>query len=197
MTAARLADLEAQVRQVKRLPSLLPAFQAFACNMPVAADERWISAHDWDQCRGEGEPIGPVYAGLDLSGGGNDLTSLAMFWPESGKLSCWAVIPAGRLDEMSHNDRVPYREWLAQGHVVACPGKAIDRPWLANWLAEKREGLDLVAIATDRWLLSLLQMDLDREGIDLPIVPDKVIVICPVVLEGLKLLCCPVNSKLG
>jgi len=189
MTAARLADLEAQVRQVKRLPSLLPAFQAFACNMPVAADERWISAHDWDQCRGEGEPIGPVYAGLDLSGG-NDLARVR-------QTIVLAVIPAGRLDEMSHNDRVPYREWLAQGHVVACPGKAIDRPWLANWLAEKREGLDLVAIATDRWLLSLLQMDLDREGIDLPIVPDKVIVICPVVLEGLKLLCCPVNSKLG
>ncbi|MBX6376545.1 MAG: terminase large subunit, partial [Acetobacteraceae bacterium] len=57
------------------------------------------------------------------------------------------------------------------GQVVEMPGRAIDRAWLLNWIARETEGLDLVAIGSDRWGLADLQAVMDREGLRLPLRP--------------------------
>lgn len=171
MTPERLADIESQVRQAKRLPSMLPAFQAYCCNMPVALDARFIAPGDWDACAGTAEAKGPCFGGLDLAGGASDLCAFALFWPETKLLRSWAFIPAGRIDTSELTDRAAYRQWAAAGHVVITPGRAIDRIWLAEWIATTTEALELVTIATDRWMLENLKQDMDREGISLPLEP--------------------------
>lgn len=169
--AVRMADISVQATQARRLPSMESAFRAYVLNQPVAPDDRFISPADWDACAGEAEPRGPCYGGLDLSSGASDLTAFVLWWPETGALKVWAFLPAEKLDEKAREDRAPYREWLARGLVVEIPGRAIDRPWLLTWIAERVEGLDLQGIATDRWGLADVQAVQDREGLSLPLQP--------------------------
>lgn len=171
MTPERLADIQNLAAQAQRLPSLVPAFRAFVLNQPTELDQRFISPSDWDACATEAGAEGPCFGGLDLAGGASDLCALALFWPETGLLKTWAFMPAGRIAASEAEDRAPYTQWAQAGHVVVTPGKAIDRAWLAQWIAEQVQGLDLHTIATDRWMLADLQQQLDREGITLPLVP--------------------------
>lgn len=171
MDAIRLADIEALATQARRLPSTMPAFEAYCLNRPVAVDDRFISAIDWDACNGTADATGPCFAALDLAGGNNDLTAAAIYWPESRLLRCWAFLPCARIDAAERSDRAPYRQWEAAGHIVTCPGGAIDRAWLGYWLAEQTQGLELISLASDRWMLADLTATWDREGINLPLTP--------------------------
>lgn len=166
-----LEDLRVQAKQARRLPSMEASFRAYSLNQPIGVDERFIAPGDWDACNGTAEAVGPCWGGLDLSSGPADLTAFALYWPETGALRVWAFLPAASLEQKSREDRAPYGQWAAAGHVVIMPGRAIDRAWLAQWIAHQVDGLELAAIATDRWLLNDLQTQMDREGISLPLEP--------------------------
>jgi phage terminase large subunit-like protein len=166
-----LEDVRVLVAQAKRLPSQESAFRAYVLNQPIAVDDRWIGPADWDACAGEPEPSGPCYGGLDLSAGPADLTALALFWPESGALRVWAFLPAASMETKAREDRAPYQQWRAAGHVIEMPGRAIDRAWLGQWIARQTEGLELHGVASDRWGLEGLKVELEREGISLPLEP--------------------------
>jgi phage terminase large subunit-like protein len=170
-TRCAIADIAVQARQAQRLPSLEPSFRAYCLNSPVAPDTRFISGPDWDACSDPPEPTGPCIGALDLASGAADLTAFALYWPESGALKATAFLPALKLAEKQAEDRAPYATWQTAGHLVAIPGRAIDKPWLATWIAQAVEGLDLQAIASDRWGMADWQAVLDREGIHLPMVP--------------------------
>jgi phage terminase large subunit-like protein len=170
MTEARRSDIESQARQARHLPSAQPAFAAYVCNLPISTDDRWMSQTDWDACAAVGAATGPCVAGLDLSAGRWDLTALALFWPESKRLDARVVIPEGMLAEREAEDRAPYAAWHAAGLIHTCPGRAIDPAWLANWLGEQLEGLDVVTVAVDRWMMENLQQAMSREGVNLPLV---------------------------
>ena len=167
----RLADIAVQAKQAKRLPSQESSFRAYVLNQQVVADERFISPADWDACNGTAEATGPCFGGLDLASGAADLTAFALFWPDTGALKVWAFLPALKIDEKAAEDRAPYRQWQAAGDVVETPGRAIDRAWLAAWIATTIEGVDLQGIASDRWGLADWQAVLDREGFPLPMKP--------------------------
>ncbi len=171
MDAVRLADIRTQALRARKLPSLEPAFRAYVLNMPVAPDDRFIGAAEWDACGAEAEARGPCFGALDLASGAADLTAFALFWPETGALRVVGFLPDGQMDRKQAEDRAPYREWQARGLVVPIPGMAIDRAWLVEWLAREVEGLDLQAVAHDRWGLADLQAVMDREGVYLPLRP--------------------------
>jgi phage terminase large subunit-like protein len=166
-----LEDVRTQAAMAKRLPSQEAAFRAYVLNQPTALDDRFLAPSDWDACGGTAEASGPVYGALDLSSGPADLTALALYWPETGLLRAWAFLPSAAIDAKAVEDRAPYAQWRAAGHVIEIPGRAIDRPWLAAWIAEKTEALDLQGIACDRWGLNDWNAVLDREGIRLPMEP--------------------------
>ena len=167
----RIEDIKVQAVQAQRLPSLQPAFLAYCLNMPVAPDDRFISAADWDACAGDADARGPCFGGLDLASGAADLSAFALYWPETGLVRVWAFLPREQIGTKEKEDRAPYREWQRRGLVVELPGKAIDRPSLLTWIAEKTEGLELAGIACDRWGLSDVQAVLDREGLPLQLRP--------------------------
>lgn len=166
-----LEDLRVQARQAKRLPSQEAAFRAYALNQPIGADERFIAPADWDACAGTAPTTGPCWGGLDLSSGPADLTAFALYWPETGALRVWAFLPSASLEQKAREDRAPYQQWVAAGHVIIMQGRAIDRAGLGQWIAQQVDGLELAGIATDRWGLNDLQTQLDREGISLPLEP--------------------------
>jgi phage terminase large subunit-like protein len=157
--------------QAKRLPSLEAPFKAYCLNMPVAPDARWIAPADWDACAGTAEAKGPCYGGLDLSAGPADLTAFSLYWPASGLVKTWGFVPSAVLAEKEREDAMPYATWRAQGHIVEIPGRTIDRAWLLAWIAAQVDGLELQAVASDRWMLNDLKAQADREGIALPLEP--------------------------
>lgn len=162
-------DVERQAARAQRIPAEEAAFRAYVLNQPYdAGDDAFLRRDDWMACGAEAEPAGPCFAGLDLASGAADLTAFSLYWPETGALRCWAFLPAALIGTKEQQDRAPYGEWRGRGLVVPIPGKAIDRAWLVNWIARQTEGLELVALGSDRWGLTDLQAVADREGVTLP-----------------------------
>jgi phage terminase large subunit-like protein len=167
-----LEDVQRQAARARRIPAEEAAFRAFVLNQAYdAGEDGYLRRDDWLACAEAAEPAGPCFGGLDLASGAADLTAFALYWPETGTLRCWAFLPAALIGAKEQQDRAPYREWQGRDLVVPIPGKAIDRAWLAHWIATTTEGLDLRAVGTDRWGLADLQAVLDREGISLPLRP--------------------------
>ena len=170
-TFRSLEDVRAQAMQAQRVPAKEASFRAYTLNQPVAPDDRFLSAEDWDACGDDADASGPVFAALDLSSGANDLSAFALFWPDTGKLTVRAFLPEAVIDAKQNEDRAPYREWIARGLIVPMPGRAIDRAWLVNWIAAETDSFDLIGLAHDRWGLADLEAVMDREGVRLPLRP--------------------------
>ena len=109
--------------------------------------------------------------GLDLSAR-NDLTAMAIsafdgqFWHV--KTMFWT--PAKGLNDRAKRDRAPYDTWEKEGYIRAIQGASIDYAMLAQEIAEALEGLDVEAIAFDRWRIDLLKKEFEKLSIDLPLV---------------------------
>lgn len=166
-----LDDVRVLAAQAKRIPATEASFRAYCLNQPVATDERWIHPADWDACNAEPEPEGLCWGGLDLAAGAADLTAFSLYWPATGALRVWAFLPKDMLEAKAREDNAPYRLWQTQGLVVETPGRTIDRAWLGEWIARQVEGIELMGIATDRWLIDDLRAQIEREGIELPLEP--------------------------
>ena len=168
-----LTDVREQAQQAQRLPSAEATFRWLVLNQRVSAVNPFISADVWKSCGTEPEPFdGPVFAGLDLSAR-TDLSALVLVGQVDG---VWHVrpyfwTPEQGVEERARRDRVPYDLWVKQGHLRTTPGASVDYEHLATDMLEILDGLDVRAIAFDRWRMDVLKKELDRLGADLPLVP--------------------------
>lgn len=156
-----------------RSPSFEPAFRLLNLNQRVDAESRFINSADWEA---NAAPFDPAmlegercYGGLDLSST-RDLTALALWFPDAGKLLVWHFVPADTIGERVERDRVPYDRWAAEGWIETTVGRATDRVSIAKRLADIRQSYDVQGIAFDRWRFEDLGKLLSDEGIELPMV---------------------------
>ena len=156
-----------------RSPSFEPSFRLLNLNQRIAAEGRFINPAEWEA---NAEPFDPIdlegercYGGLDLSST-RDLTALALWFPDAGKLLVWHFVPADTIGERVDRDRVPYDRWAADGWIDTTVGNATDRLAIAMRLADIRNRYDVQGIAFDRWRFEDLKKLLSDEGIDLPLV---------------------------
>lgn len=164
-------QFEDAAKRALRSPSFQPSFRLLQLNQRIAAEGRFIEQADWDA---NGETFDPIelegkrcYGGLDLSST-KDLTALALYFPEEGKLLVWHWLPADTVMARSEKDRVPYDQWVADGWAETTVGKSRDDLAIALQLADIRSRYDLRGIAFDRWQMARLTKLLSDEGIDLP-----------------------------
>lgn len=168
-----LEDVKEQAQQAQRLPSAEATFRWLVLNQRVSAVNPFISPDVWKSCGTEPEPFdGPVFGGLDLSAR-TDLTALVLVGQVDG---VWHVrpyfwTPEQGIADRAKRDRVPYDLWAQQGHLKTTPGASVDYEHLASDVLEILDGLDVRAIAFDRWRMDVLKKELDRLGADLPLVP--------------------------
>jgi len=115
-----LKEFEISCDRAMRMTSAEPAFRLLYLNQRVDGSARFISPTDWDA---NGEPFDPLelegersFGGLDLSTT-KDLTALALYFPDSGRLLVWHFAPADTLNERAETDRVPYPRWAAEGLI--------------------------------------------------------------------------------
>jgi phage terminase large subunit-like protein len=168
-----LAEMKAAAELAKRLPARRSAFENLYLNRCVDPDVRFVASADWEACRGtidlEALRGQACWGGLDLSST-RDLTSLVLFFPESGAVLPFFWLPGDNLTEREDADRVPYRVWREQGLIETPPGRAIDRKAIACRIAEIASAYDVLGVAYDRWRIEDLKKILNDEGIDLPMV---------------------------
>ncbi len=170
-----LEEMRSAALQAQRIPARESAFRLLYLNQRVSAESRFISQADWEACAGEIDIEAlrgrPCYGGLDL-GSTTDLTSLVLYFPEDGgAVLPFFWVPADRIDEREHTDKVPYPLWVKAGFLEAPAGRAIDRQAIIHRLAELAGEFDIKGIAFDRWRLEDLNKLLSDEGISIPVTP--------------------------
>lgn len=173
-----LNDMRTQAEKADRMPSFENTFRNLNMNQRVASFATFVNPKTWQSCNGAAADFGdmPVYGGLDLSSH-LDLTALvlvgiddagdhhvrAYFWmPEQ---------PGGTtLLDREKEDRAPYTLWHRQGYITTTPTATISYPYVAQQLHEILDGVNLHALAFDRWRIELFKQALDAHGIELPLV---------------------------
>ena len=165
-------DLREQMAQAVRMPSMANMARNLLLNQRVSTDSPFVSPDVWKECAAEPLPFdGPVYAGLDLSAR-TDLTALVLVGQVEG---VWQVqpffwTPEQGIHDRGNRDRAPYAMWAQQGLLRTTPGATVDYSHVANDMLEILDGLDVQAIAYDRWRITILRRELDMLGVELPLV---------------------------
>jgi len=128
-TIGSLEKLQAKCNEAKESPRKKREFVRYICNRwTLEVDNVWLPADAWDQC------IGPsrahdgdtCWGALDLSST-RDLSSLCLAFWEGDTLDLkWTFwTPADRVKEHEEEWRVPLRDWVERGWVIATPGDII------------------------------------------------------------------------
>lgn len=167
-----LDEMRTAAAQAQRLPAREPSFRLLYLNQPVDAAARFLNGVDWRACAADkADLLGQrCYLGLDLSST-TDLTALAAYFPDSGRVLSWFWCPRDDLDEAERRDHVPYKLWARQGHIEATPGRAIDKKFVVHRIGEIVADYDVAACAFDRWRIDEVQRLLSDEGIRLQMEP--------------------------
>ncbi len=167
-------EMRTTADQARRIPAREAVFRNLYLNQAIEPDERFIHGRDWD---GLAEPFDPAelrgeecHAGLDL-GSAADLCGLALWFPKRDRMLAWGFLPDHQMDVKALQDRAPYRLWVEQGHMIATPGRAIDKAWVAHKLKEIASEYDLRSVAYDRWGMKDLEVILSVMGLHLPLKP--------------------------
>lgn len=162
-------ETRAMAEDARRIPSREAEFRNLVLNQRVEASARAISPALWKQ--NSAEPLEdftglPVYGGLDLSET-NDLTALVLIAPSNGiwqvKPTFW--LPGHNLKDRSRVDRVPYDVWEKAGKLNAITSaKSIEYEYVADYIKDQCDRLDIRQIAFDRWNFKHLKPWLIKAG---------------------------------
>lgn len=171
-----LEYLRQQVREARGLPSKQSLVRRLNFCQWTEAESPWLSPTVWmpaarsytlEQLRGR-----RAYAGLDLSST-TDLTALtlAVEPAEAGepwRLLSFAWLPEADLMQRERDDKVPYTQWVRDGHLLTTPGAAISKLVVLKHLAWLAGVLQIQAVAYDRWRIEDLKSLAADAGIELP-----------------------------
>lgn len=172
-----LEDVKEQADRALRMPSFEPTFRNLVLNQRVELFSPFISKGVWVLNSMEAEASAfyeeEVYGGFDLSGKA-DLTALVLVAKKDGKwqVRCYFWTPEKGLKERARQSRSPLDVWARQGHIKVVPGASIDYEYVAKDVVEIVEGMNVKALAFDRWRIDMFKKELEELGhADLPFVP--------------------------
>jgi len=120
--------------EAKKSPAKIRKFRRYICNWwSDAVEDPWLDRDLWDLC---GDPIEdhlgePTWGGLDLSSS-RDLTALSLAWWDGDTLDLWWRFwcPGDKVKRFEEQWRVPLRDWIKEGWVVATPGNVVDYAYI-------------------------------------------------------------------
>lgn len=165
-------DLAEQMKQAQRMPSMGNMARNLLLNQRVSTDSPFVSPDVWRENDAEPEPLADalVYAGLDLSAR-TDLTALVLVGKVDGVWQVWPYFwtPQEGLQERARRDRTPYELWVQQGFLRTTPGATVDYAHVVQDMAEILADVEIQAVAFDRWRIDVLKREMERMGLDLPL----------------------------
>lgn len=161
-------DIAVLAEKARRLPAEEPKFRNLYLNQRVAPVATVIPRADWMACQDLDTALVPgekVYLALDLSAK-TDLTALVAVSAENGcRAEAWFWKPEDLLEDHERRDRVPYRQYVADGWIEAVPGRAIHPRAVAERIAEIVDEFDVLGLAYDRWGMDALLREFDGVGL--------------------------------
>lgn len=166
-------NLRKEYIKAKNQPSKAPNFKTKHLNMWVDAPEIWIPNEIWmknatsENYDDKFKELGCV-SGSDLSTT-TDLTADAyLTYPDTeGKryLKVVCYCPKDTIDKRSKEDRVPYRQWMDEGWLIATPGNTTDYNIFKDNKLVNQSKYNVKNNEFDKWNASTLQNELIEEGI--------------------------------
>lgn len=170
------SDMREQAERASRMPSAEATFRNLNLNQRVESISPFIAPGAWMENKSQPAAMafesGAVFAGLDLSAR-TDLTSLVIVAQYGGRVHVrsmfWA--PEKGLKDRAKRDRAPYDVWARDGLIRVTPGATVDYEFVARDIVEAFSGVDVQAVAFDRWRIDIFKKELLRLGVELPLVP--------------------------
>jgi phage terminase large subunit-like protein len=168
--SVRADYLRGEVKKAIQQPSREGVFRRLHLNQWVAADVKWISSYDWQNCKQnylEADLEGQrCYAGLDLSST-KAITSFDLVFPLEGddmRILSYNFLPSGQLQQHIKLDKVPYDLWAKQGWLVLTPGDAVDYAMVKAKIIELAGRFNIQKLGVDRWQAESIMQDLAKSG---------------------------------
>ncbi len=163
-------DLENQLKQASRLPTLEAGARNLLLNQRVSLVNKWLAPSVWKA--NKAKPDWQVfqeygaYIGLDLSQR-KDLTCAVLAQKDEDgftHLWCFAFTPLDGIKERSKQDRIPYDQWVRDGLMYGVPGKTVDYDWVAQFLKKEvaDKGVEILSIEFDRWRIAEFKKACER-----------------------------------
>jgi phage terminase large subunit-like protein len=182
--------IRGQVIEAKGMPAKESVVRRLSFCQWTDAATPWISGEKWRSCEVDDERSIleimdglEVYIGVDLSIT-TDLSALVVVGipqkieAEDGSAEAppelvavaefWT--PGDTLLTRATRDRVPYDVWVREGYLNAVPGETLDYAPIAERIIELAAGLNVRAIAFDRYKIAYLKADMGEAGYTLPLI---------------------------
>lgn len=172
--------LEEQVREAKGMPSKESRVRRLNFCQWVESANPWLPDHallnardpDYDEQLLLGRRC---YGGLDLSST-TALTAYALlfeptendpFWRQK----CWFWLPEKNLEKLAKDFRLEHLyAWKAAGWLETTPGQAVNKLHVLAKIVSSCERYRVLAIGYDRWRIEDLKVQMEDEGIRIPVV---------------------------
>lgn len=170
-------EIKKVASEAKRMPARESSYRNLHLNQRVNAESPFIEPGIWKANGRDPQEAafksGTLRIGLDLSAR-HDLT--ALIYATSDDLGEEHVraeffAPHSNLVERAQRDRVPYDMWARDGVLTTTPGASVDYEHVAIRLCELCDQYDVEAIFFDRWRIDVLERELARLNVELPLVP--------------------------
>jgi len=142
-------------------------------NIWVRQSKTWLNIQHWNACGGVidiEELKGKIcYAAFDLSTKW-DLTAFGLLFPAQAGLEknvyiCTYYCPEDGIIFRSNRDKVPYREWAAQGALIATPGNVIDYEYIRADIEKAHELYQVQRVYYDPMFATETAVKLGEAGI--------------------------------
>ena len=149
--------LEGEFKRATELPGYENAFKRLHLNIRTQQATRWIPLEMWDECVGsvEVEELEgrPCWAGLDLATT-SDLTALSLVFPDDViggyDVLVFAWIPERTMLDRERKAKVPYSQWVREGHLRVTEGNVTDYAVVRRDINELADMYAMQEIAADR-----------------------------------------------
>ena len=149
-----LEEMRTAAARAKAIPAQENTFRRLYLNQWTEQAERWMPMAEWDACLKDGGSLSgrTCFLGMDLSST-KDLTALVAVFPDGESFDVRAAffVPKENIAERERRDRVPYGQWVRDGHLVATPGNVVDYEAVRHTIQRWAQLYDVRSIAFDPW----------------------------------------------
>ena len=172
--SVKLDDLTRQARKAEKSPSARSAFLRLRLNVRTSSAERAIDMVTWaknglarfDPAEMRGRKC---WAGLDLSSKIDISAFVKLFEPiePGGRMRIVARfwMPLDTLEERAEKDRVPFRQWVDDGHIEVTSGNVVDHGEIERAILGDNDKHAISSIAYDPWNATQLAASLLSQGV--------------------------------
>lgn len=164
------AEMTRECEKAQQIRSLEYGFKQMYLNQWINySDKTWIKPEEWDRCAEDFEESDlygkEVYVMLDLSSV-IDLTSLAIFEPESQRCLSYSWTPKDTIEDRMVKDGVDYQDWVDHGYLFTTTGGRIVHSEVASKVNEILANFKVEKFVMDPAMKNLILPYLDIEPED-------------------------------